>query len=63
MMVRQKRKKRKLPVFYRFGAHICHMKNIFMEKKILHFVSFTLYLSKTRNRISLPYSKKQLWPF
>ena len=42
-------------------SSICHMTYFYGKK--LYILLALLYLSKAKNRISLPYSKKKLWPF
>ena len=56
-MVRQKRKKENFHFFTNLAPQL-----IFLWKETFYFVSPTQFLSKAKNRISLPNSKNYLWP-
>ena len=57
-MARQKQEKRKLPFFYKFGAPYIHDKHYYGKKLYILLALHSIYQSKSKNRINLPYSKK-----
>ena len=64
MMARQKRKNRKLPfLFYKFGAHLCHMKDIFMEEKLNILLALHSIYQKQKTESAYLILKNNYGPF